>query len=162
MGNYKGMYVIEAGDVVSGTMATAFIKDGEKMIPCSWFTSLEASMKKNKKTSPRLGTTALMQRSAGWSGEGRAQMYYATSYFRKMAAKFARNGEDVFVDLVVTNEDPAATLGAQAVMLKNVNFSEIPLTKFDVEGDAPLSESLPFTFDGFELLESFTHPAISE
>lgn len=160
MGNYQGMYVIEAGDVVSGKMATAFIKQGDKNIPCSWFTSLEATMKKKKNEAPRLGTTSLMSRSMGWVGSGVCRMYYATSIIRKIGQEYAKNGKDVFVDLVVTNDDPSTTLGAQAIMFKNVNFDEIPLAKFDVKGDGPLEEDMSFSFDGFEILSSFEHPAI--
>lgn len=160
MGQYKGMYVIEAGDVVSGKMATAFIKHEGKNIPCSWFTFFEATVKKKKNEAPRLGTTSLMRRSMGWQGSGTTRMYFATTFFRQIALDYAKNGKDVFVDIVVTNDDPSTTLGAQAIMFKNVNFDEIPLAKFDVEGDQPLSEELPFTFDDFEILSSFTHPAI--
>ncbi len=162
MGAYKGMYVIEAGDVVSGKMATAFMKHGGKNIPCSWFTYFEGTCRKKKNEAPRLGTTSLMKRSMGWSGSGKVRMYYANSFFRKMAQDYAKNGKDVFVDIVVTNDDPSTTLGAQAVMFKNVNFDDIPLAKFDVEGDAPLSEEMTFSFDDFELLESFQHPAAAD
>lgn len=160
MGNYQGMYVIEAGDVVSGKMATAFIKHDGKNIPCSWFTALEATMKKKKNEAPRLGTTSLMSRSMGWKGMGTCKMYYATSFIRQIAQQYAREGREVFVDLVVTNDDPSTTLGAQAIMFKNVSFDEIPLAKFDVDGEEPLSEDMPFTFDDFEILSSFQHPAI--
>ncbi len=162
MGQYKGMYVIEAGDVVSGKMATAFIKSDGKNIPCSWFTSFEAIAKKKKNEAPRLGTTSLMRRSMGWMGSGVCRMYYATSFFRQIAQEYAKNGKDVFVDIVVTNDDPSTGIGSQAVLFRNVNFDEIPLAKFDVEGDQPLTEELPFTFDDFELLSSFTHPAIPQ
>lgn len=160
MGQYKGMYVIEAGDVVSGKMATAFIKMDGQNIPCSWFTYFEAICKKKKNEAPRLGTTSLMTRSMGWSGTGKAKMYYANSLFRKMAQEYAKEGKDVFVDIVVTNDDPSTTLGAQAVLFKNVNFDEIPIAKFDVAGDKPLEEDMPFSFDDFEILSSFTHPAL--
>ena len=65
------------------------------------------------------------------------------------------------MDIVVTNDDPSTTLGAQAVLFKNVNFDEIPIAKFDVDGDKPLEEDMPFSFDDFEILSSFTHPALA-
>lgn len=160
MGIYNGMYVIESGDVVSGKMATAFIKHDGQNIPCSWFTSLEATMKKKKNESPRLGTTSLLSRTMGWKGVGTCKMYYATTFIRKLAQQYVREGKDIYVDLVVTNEDPSTTLGSQAILFKNVNFDDIPLAKFSVDGDEPLSEDLTFTFDDFEILSSFQHPAI--
>lgn len=160
MGNFRGMYVIETGDVISGKMATAFIKHEGKNIPCSWFTAIEAVMKKKKNEAPRLGTTSLMRRSMGWTGTGSAKMYFSNSIIRALAQSYAKEGKDIFVDMVVTNDDPSSTLGAQAILLKNVNFDEVVLAKFDVHGDAPLDEEVSFTFDDFEILSSFSHPAI--
>lgn len=156
------MYIINAGDVVSGKMATAFLKYEGRNIPCSWFTSLEATMRKKKTEAPRLGATSLMSRTMGWTGGGKVKMYYATSLLRRLALEYAKTGKEVLVDLVVTNEDPAATLGAQAVLLKNVSFDAVPLAKFDAQSSDPLSEELSFTFDDFELLSEFTHPAIAD
>lgn len=160
MGEYKGMAVIEHGDVITGKMATAFIKYEGENIPCSWFKELTATMEKSKNQVPRLGSTSSFTRTSGWEGTGEATMYYATSFFRKLAQQYHREGKDVYVDLVVTNDDPTSVLGTQTVVLKNVNFDDIVLARFDIGSDEPLDEDINFTFDDFEYLETFTHPSI--
>ena len=153
-------YIIQSGDVVEGKLGSCFMKINGENIPIAWLKNVKATMEKNKTEFARLGVTAKAHRSSGWTGKGEATMYYAVSLFRQMAQQYARTGKDVYVDLVITNDDPTATVGQQTVLLRNVNFDNIVLARLDIEGDEPLDEDINFTFDDFEYLSVFTHPAI--
>ena len=162
MAQKGNMPIIEYHDTVSGKLATLFLKYNGQNLPLAQFKTLEARMGKSKTNSPRLGTTADMHRTGGWEGTGDGTMYYGTSVFLQMANLFNKQGKDIYVDLVVENDDPTSTLGTQGVLLKHVNFDEIPLAKFDVTSDEPLEMDLNFTFDDFEVLSTFTHPGAGQ
>ena len=157
---YNGMYTLNWPDVVIGRMATAFIQHEGQTIPAGWFKSIEFTMEKNKTELAVMGRPIKLHRSVGATITGSATMFYCTSLFRKMAAEFANNGRDLYFDLVITNTDPTSVLGSQAVLLKNVNADSTILAKVDVDSDDPLDEDMDFTADGFELLQSFTHPSV--
>ncbi|WP_327198044.1 phage tail tube protein [Paenibacillus larvae] len=60
---------------------------------------------------------------------------------------------------MITNEDPASEIGAQTVILKNVNLDEVIIAKLDIEGDA-LDEEVSFTFDDVDIIDSFKKPTL--
>lgn len=156
----NGMPIIENPDVIHGSLATLFFKHEGKNFPIGQGKTLEAIMGKDKSALPRLGTTLKFHRSAGAEITGELTLYYGNPIFRQIASEYINKGKEIFIDIVVTNDDPTSFLGQQAGLLTNVSFDEIVLAKFDINSDEPLEEDAPFTADGFEILQSFTHPTI--
>jgi len=74
-----------------------------------------------------------------------------------MALKYAKTGKDVYFTLTIVNEDPGTTVGKQTVVLYNCNFDSVVLAKLDAETEA-LDESIDFTFEDFDILDSFGNP----
>ena len=66
-----------------------------------------------------------------------------------------QSGKDSYFDIVVINEDDNAGAGRQTVVLKNCNLDSVVLAKLNVEADN-LDEEVSFTFDGAEILDSFS------
>ena len=71
--------------------------------------------------------------------------------------EYIKTGRWKSVKVQVKNEDPQSTIGKQEVVLENVIFESIPVTKV-AEGDDPITFDSGFTFDGIENLESFQLP----
>ncbi len=117
--------------------------------------NLEASFEKTKAEIPILGRTGKGHKSTGWNGTGNATFHYNTSIFRELFYKFKQTGEDVYFEIVVTNDDPGATdVGKQTVILKDCNLDGGILAKFDADGEY-LDESMDFTFEDFEIPQTF-------
>ena len=117
--------------------------------------NLEASFEKTKTEVPILGRTGKGHKATGWNGTGNATFHYNTSIFRELFYKFKQTGEDIYFEIVVTNDDPSATdVGKQTVILKGCNLDGGILAKFDADGEY-LDESMDFTFEDFEIPEKF-------
>ena len=116
---------------------------------------MEASIEKIKTEVPILGKTGKGNKAAGWKGTGSATFHYNTSIFRELLKRYKDTGEDIYFDIQVTNEDPTSKVGRQTVILKDCNIDGGVLTKFDADAEY-LEESLDFTFEDFEMPETFT------
>lgn len=155
MATKNGMRIIEAGDVINGRMGAIFMKMDGRNIEMGKMKAITAKMGKKKSEIPRLGTTASMNRATGWSGTGEGTIYYGSPVFLEMARQFHQQGKDIYVDILVTNDDPTSNRGVQQLLLKAVNFDDIILALLDIDSDDPLEAELNFTFDDFEVLSTF-------
>ncbi|WP_338157545.1 phage tail tube protein [Paenibacillus larvae] len=106
-----------------------------------------------------LGKRGDQHEANGWSGEGKMTLYYVTTTFRQLMLDYIKTGKDTYFDIMITNEDPASEIGAQTVILKNVNLDEVIIAKLDIEGDA-LDEEVSFTFDDVDIIDSFKKPTL--
>ena len=150
---------LRAGDTISGQegKATAVI-DGnvEDMF---YIKTLEATFEKNKTEVKTLGKRGVQHKGVGWSGAGSMTLYYVTSRFRQMVAKYAKTGQDTYFSITIVNDDPTSTIGKQTVVLYNCNIDSVILARLDTESDV-LEEDIDFTFDDFDILDSFGNPVV--
>ncbi|NIK70886.1 phage tail tube protein [Paenibacillus sp. BK720] len=142
-------------DAISGKQATATATINGRVEELFYAKSIEATIEKNKVDVPVLGRTNTPQRSAGWKGSGTLTVYYVTSVFRQLMWSYIQTGQDFWFDLHITNEQPGSASGKQSVMLKGCNLDSIIATKFDATSDDMLDEEMPFTFNGYDLLDQF-------
>jgi len=148
--------IMNAKDAVSASLAKCFVTIDGNRYEFMQAINLEASMEKNKAQIPILGKTGKGNKSTGWSGSGNATFHYNTSIFRKLLKRYKDNGEDIYFDIQVTNEDPTSATGRQTIVLKDCNIDGGVLAKFDADGEY-LDESIDFTFEDFEMPEEFTN-----
>lgn len=150
---------LRAGDTISGQegKATAII-DGsvEDMF---YIKTLEATFEKNKTEVKTIGKRGVQHKGVGWAGTGTMTMFYVTSKFRTMAAKYAKTGKDTYFNITVVNDDPTSTIGKQTVVLYNCNIDSVIITRLDSEADV-LEDDIDFTFDDFDILDSFGNPVV--
>jgi hypothetical protein len=71
---------------------------------------------------------------------------------------YVKTGKDFWFDLMVVNDDPQSSAGRQRVVLKGCNLDSVVAAHFDATSDDRLEEEVPFTFNDYEILESFTTP----
>lgn len=145
---------MHARDSVSASLAECFVTIDGNRYNFMQAINLEANFEKTKSEVPILGRTGKGNKSTGWKGSGSATFHYNTSIFRELMYNFKNNGEDIYFDIQVTNEDPTTTVGRQTVILKDCNLDGGLLTKFDADAEY-LDESMDFTFEDFEIPEKF-------
>lgn len=160
------MSYFKAGDTISGQEATAQMtirnRDGSSTIEELFYAKdLDATCEILKTEVKTLGKRGTQHKPNGWNGTGTMTIYYATSLFRRMAIQYIKTGVPVYFDIMVTNHDPASSIGAQTTVLKNCTIDSVSLTKFDVESDV-LDETIDFTFDDADLLDEFGQPVLGD
>lgn len=142
-------------DAVSAKMAECFVTIEGNRYNFMNAISVEATMEKTKTEIPVLGRLAKGNKAAGVKGTGSATFHYNTSMFRKLMKRFQDTGEDIYFDMQITNEDPTSAAGRQTVILRDCNFDSVIVAKFDADSDDSLTEDMDFTFESFEMPETF-------
>lgn len=147
--------VMNAKDAVSASLAECFVTIEGNRYAFMQAINLEANFEKTKSEIPILGKTGKGNKTTGWKGTGSATFHYNTSIFRNLMKRYKDTGEDIYFDIQVTNEDPTSAVGRQTVILKGCNMDGGILTKFDADAEY-LDEDMDFTFEDFEMPETFT------
>lgn len=155
---------LKAGDTISGQEAVAKMTiknaDGTSTLEDMFFgKNLEASCEINKTAVKTLGKRGEQHKPNGWTGSGSLSIYYVTSLFRRMVLQYIKTGIPVYFDIMVTNNDPASSVGKQTTVLKNCSVDSVILAKFDVDAEV-LDEDIDFTFDDAEILDEFDAPTL--
>lgn len=148
------MQTMSAKDAISASLAECYITIGDERYNFMQAINLEASIEKTKSEVPILGRTGKGNKATGWKGTGSATFHYNTSIFRELLANYKKTGQDIYFDIQVTNEDASSGAGRQTVILKDCNMDGGILTKFDADAEY-LDEEMNFTFEDFEIVESF-------
>ena len=131
---------LKAEEIISGQEGRAYLKVNGRNRELMYLKSVEAVVTKKKTAVRTLGRSGDQYKAAGWSGRGKMSVYYVTSLFRELMIQYIRTGNSSF--------------GRQTVALRNCNLNSVVLAKLDVNADN-LDETVEFTFDGAELLDSF-------
>ena len=147
--------IMNVRDTVSGSQGECFVTIGERRYNFMSLKKINAKMEKNKEKVTILGKTGESNKTTGWKGSGTMSVYYNTSVLRKLMEVYKNTGEDFYFDTQITNADLASSAGRQTVILKDCNLDSIVLAMLDTES-SNLEEDLDFTFDDFDIPESFT------
>jgi len=150
---------LRAGDTISGQEGKATSVIDGNVQDMFYVKTLEATFEKTKAEVKTLGKRGTQHKGAGWSGAGSMTIYYVTSLFREMALKYAKTGKDTYFNITIVNDDPTSTIGKQTVVLYNCNIDNVVLAKLDTDSDT-LDEDIDFTFDDFDILDSFGNPVV--
>ena len=106
-----------------------------------------------------IGTKKAQQKPGAVKQTGTMTIYYGTTLFQDMMAKYIRTGVMPYFNLQVTNDDPTTTVGVQTVAYYNCKLTgTIPLSVLDAEADM-LTVEVSFSYEDFEPLSSFHDPA---
>ncbi|HIS76548.1 MAG TPA: phage tail tube protein [Candidatus Merdivicinus excrementipullorum] len=146
---------LKAEQIVSGQAGRAYANIDGRNQELLYLKSIDATVTKRKTAVRTLGHTGDQYKAAGWSGKGKMVIYYMTTLFREQMLQYMQSGKDSYFDIVVINEDVNTDTGRQTVVLKNCNLDSVALAKLNVEADN-LDEEVSFTFDGAEILDSFS------
>lgn len=146
---------MSAKDSITAVLAECYVTIDGNRYNFMQAINLEASVEKTKSEVPILGRTGKGNKSTGWKGTGSATFHYNTSIFRELLETYKKTGADIYFDITVANNDASSAAGRQTIVLKDCNTNGGILTKFDAEGEY-LDEEMEFTFEDWEMKESFT------
>lgn len=146
--------VMNGKDAITGSMAECYVTINDTRYNFMTAIKFEAKIEKTKTEVPVLGKTGKANKSTGWKGTGSMTIHYNTSVFRELLEKYKNSGEDIYFTLQVKNEDPTSAVGMQEVILKDCNVDGGIIAQFDA-GAEYLEEEVSFTFDDWELKQSF-------
>lgn len=152
----NGTPIMHAKDSVSASLAECFVTIDGIRYNFMQAINLEANFEKQKTEVPILGKTGRGNKASGWKGTGSATFHYNTSIFRELMQRYKNTGEDMYFDIQVTNEDPTSQVGRQTVILIDCNIDGGVLAKFDADAEY-LDEDMDFTFEDFQIPETFHH-----
>ncbi len=149
------MITMHAKDTLAGSMAECYVTLNGNRYNFMQAIKVEAKVEKTKKEIAILGKSGKGNRSTGWKGTGSAQFHYNTSIFRELLVTYKNNKSDIYFDMQITNEDSTSSAGSQTVILKDCNIDGGILARFDANSEF-LDETLTFTFEDFEMPQTFT------
>ncbi len=148
--------IMHAKDSVSAALAECFVTIDGNRYNFMQAINLEAKMEKVKIEVPILGKPGRGNKANGWKGTGSATFHYNTSIFREMLKKYKDQAVDTYFDIQITNEDPTSDTGRQTIILRDCNIDGGIVARFDADADY-LDEDLDFTFENWEMPETFNH-----
>lgn len=113
--------------------------------------ALEAKMKLETAEVPKNRTLEKGYKVVGKTGEGTVKLNKVTSYMLKKISDNLKAGKATRATIISNLEDPEA-IGAERIQLNDCVFTELTLVNW--ENGKILEEEIPFSFSGYEILES--------
>lgn len=142
--------MLDGREAINGTYGSLFY-DGEFL---SNVTNFEAKVEFNKEEVRLAGKKFTSHKTMGASGTGTMSGYRVNSRWIELIAQGAKDGGIPFyTELIGKLEDPEMGGKVYRVRLKKVSFDGIPLLNYEV--NTLLTEELNFTFEDFEILDTF-------
>jgi hypothetical protein len=130
-----------------GNFGALFIDDAQ-VAEC---TALQAKCKVNKVEVPMCGTMTKKYKHVGYEGSGTITINKVSSRMILLMADNMREGRETVCTLISKISDPGNG-GTERVKLLGVKFDELTLADW---GAGKLgTESIPFTFEDFDMLDS--------
>jgi len=145
---------MQAKDVVSAKLASAYVTVDGKRYLLFQAKSLEATLEKDKADVPILGRMQKGHKTNSMNGTGSLVIYKNTSLFDDMMMKLKAQGIDTYFDMQITNADPTSDAGKQVTILKDCNIDSALIVSFDADGEW-LEQSIDFTFEDIEIATKF-------
>lgn len=133
--------------VINGTFGEVWV-DGDYMAEV---TALEAKVSLEKTEVNQVGKLEKGYKVTGIDCKGTLKMNKVSSYFIKKLSAPLKKGKTVTATIISNLEDPDA-FGAERVELSGCTFDELALVNWEAKKLG--EESIPFTFTGWEVLDS--------
>lgn len=146
---------MRAGDAISGSLGQCFVTIGTKRYNFMSLVNIEAKIDLTKSEVSILGRTGKGNKVTGWKGTGSGTIHYNTSIFREMLKAFKDTAVLPYFDIQITNEDEGSTIGRQTTILKQCMLDGGVIAKLAADSET-LDESIDFTFEDYEMPETFT------
>lgn len=141
---------LDSTRTINGTFGQVW-KDGR------WLTNFrqgEASIEITKEDVQRSGTRWVGKKVVGLAGTGTIVGHRVTTQLIEEIGQIADDRNPSLVTELIMKLDDPDSFGAYRVRLKRVQFDTIPLMNF--EAGSLVEEELPFTFEGYEILDRIT------
>lgn len=106
-----------------------------------------------------IGTRTIQNKNNGAKLTGTGNIYYGTNLWTDMVLQYIQTGVMPEFDLQITNDDPATSIGSQAMAYYGCTLTgTIPLSILNTE-EAMLNYDFNFAYTRVARLEAFNAPA---
>lgn len=145
---------MNAKDAVSAKLASCYItSDGNRYLLMQ-AKNVEVKYDKEKQEVAILGRTTKGNKTNGGKITGSCTIYHNTDIFTEMIAKYQDTGEDLYFDMVITNDDPSSAAGDRSVTISDCNIDGATIASFDADGEF-LEQDIDFTAERFDIAKAF-------
>ncbi len=148
------MATMNAKDAISAKLASCYVTIGNERYLLMQAKNVEVKYEKDKQEVPILGRTTKGNKANGGKITGSCTIYHNTDLFTEMLAAYQDKGEDIYFDMVITNEDPSSSAGARSVTINDCNINGATVASFDADGEF-LEQEMEFTAERFDIAKAF-------
>jgi hypothetical protein len=146
-------------DTLSAHEGTAYITISGSNREAFELSKLSAELEFTITSKQRLGHRMKQHKVTGCEGTGSATFYFMNSQQMNAAITYISSGTFTGFTLLITNDDPASTVGTQEVALYNVIPKKFPVAYLE-ESDDPITYDTDITFDKLAPLSTFNLPTV--
>lgn len=149
-------YLLER-DAINGKEGSAFCTINGRQIEMFGMKNIKLDSSFEETDFKVVGTRLVQKKTTGVTFTGTMDIYYGTDDFVDLVQNYVQTGELPYFTMIITNDDPASSVGVRTVSLQNVKLQSCPIAMLDAEADV-LVETVGFSFTGFKKLSGFTKP----
>lgn len=132
---------------INGTFGEVWIDD----YYLAEVTALEAKVTLEKSEVNQTGTLAKGYKITGMDGKGTIKLNKVTSYFINLLSENMQKGKSTVCTIISKLADPDSD-GTERVKITGCTFDELTLANWEAKKLG--EESIPFTFTGWELMDT--------
>lgn len=146
---------MNARDAVSAKLASCYVTIAGNRYLLMQAKEVSVQYDKEKQEVAILGRTTKGNKTNGGKITGSCTIYHNTDLFTDMLAKYQDTGEDLYFDMVITNEDPSSAAGTRSVTISDCNVDGATIASFSADGEF-LEQEINFTAERFDIAKAFT------
>lgn len=153
------MSYLLARDTVNGAEGKIFVTLNGKNMEVACMKNIRTSAEIQSNDMRVIGTRTIQNKPNGAKQTGTGNIYYGTNLFTDMVLQYINTGVMPEFDIQITNDDPATTIGTQAMAYYGCTLTgEIPLSILNDE-EAMLNYDFNFAYTRVSRLQAFNDPA---
>lgn len=153
------MSYLLARDTVNGAEGKIFVTLNGKNIEVACMKNIRTAAEIQSNDMRVIGTRTIQNKPNGAKQTGTGNIYYGTNLFTDMVLQYINTGVMPEFDIQITNDDPATTIGTQAMAYYGCTLTgEIPLSILNDE-EAMLNYDFNFAYTRVSRLQAFNDPA---
>lgn len=153
------MSYLLAKDTVNGAEGKVFVTVDGKNIEVACMKNITTNAEIQSNDMRVIGTRTIQNKNNGAKLTGTGNIYYGTNLWTNMVLQYIQTGVMPEFDLQITNDDPATSIGSQAMAYYGCTLTgTIPLSILNTE-EAMLNYDFNFAYTRVARLEAFNSPA---
>lgn len=151
---YFAETTMNAKDAVSAKLGSCYVTIGGNRYLLMQLKNISVKYEKTKSEVAILGRTTSGNKTNGGKITGSATIYHNTDLFTEMIYQYQETGEDLYFDMVLTNDDPTSAAGSRSITINGCNINGTTIASVDAEGDT-LQQEIEFTAERFDIAKAF-------
>lgn len=152
------MSYLLAKDTVNGAEGTIVITVDGKNYEVACMKNIKTTASIQSQDMRVIGTRKIQAKPNGAKLTGSGNIYYGSNIFTDMVLEYINTGKMTPFDIQITNSDPAASVGEQAIAYYGCTLTgDIPISILD-DQEAMLNYDFNFSYTDVARLQAFRDP----